>query len=299
MSLLATLFLLIGTHSSQPEPSKLPQCSEPVGWDKIAERDPRFVVFGELHGTQQAPAFVGRLACNLASKGQRILVAVELSAADDQKLQDAWKQPVALFEKSLSKMGWRGRSDGVASEAMFAMLVRLHNLKAQGFPVDVVAFNGPKDGEKSQRFADLPGQGPHEAEQADNIAQASNASDYDRVLVLVGNFHARMGAVTWRGVQFDPMAKRLALYGTTLSLNMRYAEGTSWNCVLKPSTTQNDKPVTDDALDCGNHVTRGSPDLGPHPFIELSAASGASQVADYDGFFWVGRISGSPPAVVD
>lgn len=299
MSLLASLFLLVGTHSGQLEPSKLEQCGEPAGWDKIAERDPRFVVFGELHGTQQAPDFVGRLACDLASKGQRILVAVELSAADDQKLQDAWELPVALFEKSLSKMGWRGRGDGVASEAMFAMLVRLHNLKTRGFSVNVVAFNGPKDGEKSQRFVDLPGQGPHEAVQADNIAQASNASDYDRVLVLVGNIHARMGTVTWRGVQFDPMAKRLALYGPTLSLNMRYAEGTSWNCVLKASTTQDAKPVTGDALDCGNHATRGGPNLGPYPFIELTTASGANHVADYDGFFWVGQISGSPPAVED
>lgn len=299
MSLLASLFLLFGTHDDQPEPARLQQCGEPAGWDKIAERDPHFVVFGELHGTQQAPAFVGGLACDLSSKGQRILVAVELSAADDQKLQDAWKLPATLFERSLSQIGWRGRSDGVASEAMFAMLVRLHNLKAQGFPVDVVAFNGPKDSEMSRRFSDLPGQGPHEAEQADNIAQASNASDYDRVLVLVGNFHARMGSVTWRGVQFDPMAKRLALYGTTLSLNMRYAEGTSWNCVLKPSTTRDDGPITGEALDCGNHATRGSADLGPYPFIELTTASDASQVPDYDGFFWVGQISGSPPAVAD
>ena len=179
------------------------------------------------------------------------------------------------------------------------MLVRLHNLKADGFPVDVVAFNGSKGGETSQRFADLPGQGPHEAEQADNIAHASNASNYDRVLVLVGNFHARKGTVAWRGVQFDPMAKRLALYGATLSLNMRYAEGTSWNCVLKPSAARDAKPVTSDSLDCGHHPTRGSPDLGPYPFIELTTASGAGQVADYDGFFWVGQISGSPPAVVD
>lgn len=299
MSLLASLLLLTGAHGGQLEPSKLQQCSEPAGWDKIIERDPHYVVFGELHGTEQAPAFVGRLACYLASKGQRILVAVELSAADDQELQDAWKLPVTLFEKSLSEIGWRGRNDGVASEAMFAMLVRLHNLNAQGFPIDVVAFNAPRDDKQPERFADLPGQGPHDAEQADNIAQASNISEYDRVLVLVGNIHALKTSVAWRGVQFDPMAKRLALYGSTLSLDMRYAEGTSWNCVLKHSATPDDQPVTDDALDCGNHATRGSEDLGPDPFIELVTTTGESQVADYDGFFWVGQVSGSPPAVVD
>ncbi|PQM26917.1 hypothetical protein CVO77_18250 [Sphingopyxis lindanitolerans] len=299
MSLIAGLFLLVAGQSELPDASKSSQCSVPKGWDAIVDRDPRFVVFGEQHGTQQAPAFIADLACALSSKGQRTLVAVELSAADDRKLQDAWKLPANQFAGSLLEIGWRGRKDGVASRAMFDMLVRLHDLKERGLPVRIVAFNAPRDEEQSRRFADLPGQGPHEAGQAENIAQAANGLEYDRVLVLAGNFHARKGSVTWRGVQFDPMARRLTQYGTTITLNMRFAEGTSWNCVLKPSANQGGKPVTDQSLDCGNHPTRGSADLGPVPFIALASASDADQSGDYDGYFWVGPIRGSPPAAAE
>jgi hypothetical protein len=295
MDLIAILLLLIAAQSNTPEAPQNERCSEPKGWEQINARDPRFVVFGELHGTQQSPDFIANLACGLSSQGQKILVAVELSAAEDSKLQEAWKLPADRFDDALLESGWRGRTDGVASAAMFSMIVRLHNLKEQGSPISIVAFNGTKDRKKSVRFSDLPGQGPHEAEQAANIAEAANTSEYDRVLVLVGNFHARTGSVALPGVQFDPMAKRLAQYGSTVSLNMRYAEGTSWNCVLKAPKEQNDKPVTADSLDCGIHHTRGSKDIGSEPFIELTPSPGTEQNADYDGYFWVGPISGSPP----
>src|SRR3546814_2334378 len=44
-----------------------PDCAMPQGWPAIAERRPHYVIFGETHGTREAPAFVGRIACALAS----------------------------------------------------------------------------------------------------------------------------------------------------------------------------------------------------------------------------------------
>lgn len=272
------------------------ECKVPLGWDVIADQGPRYVVFGELHGTQQGPEFIGNLACALAAKKQRILVAVEKSATDDRELQTAWKLPGGQFGKALTDIGWWGSKDGVASEAMFVMLVRLHALKERGLPIGVVAFNGIKDEDQSKRFADLLGQGPHEAAQAENIARAAALADYDRVLVLVGNFHARKDRIERRGAQFDPMAKRLAQHGKTVSLDMRYAEGSSWTCVMKSGLkVEPGKPVTADSLDCGSHPTKGSPDLRRDPFIELDPVSTDGPNGKYDGFFWVGAISGSPP----
>src|SRR3546814_8671163 len=37
-----------------------PDCAMPQGWPAIAERRPHYVIFGETHGTREAPAFVGR-----------------------------------------------------------------------------------------------------------------------------------------------------------------------------------------------------------------------------------------------
>lgn len=190
--------------------------------------------------------------------------------------------------------GWAAMMESPV-RALFAMLVRLHDLKETGLPIGVVAFNGIRDEDQSRRFADLPRQGPHEAAQAENIARGAGLANYDQVLVLVGNFHARKGAVNQQGVQFDPMAKRLAQYGRIVSLDMRYAAGSSWNCVLKSGVrAEPGKPLATDSMDCGNHPTNGSPDLRRAPFIELAPSNQGSS-GEYDGFFWVGPISGSPP----
>ena len=96
----------------------------PGGWSDVTELEPRFVVFGELHGTRQGPEFIGNLACALASRGERILLAVEHSSTNDAALQAAWSLPADRFGQALVETGWAGRQDGVASQAMFAMLVR-------------------------------------------------------------------------------------------------------------------------------------------------------------------------------
>lgn len=305
MKLAARLLLLVALNAGtsaigqevRPATSRSPDCKVPQGWSSVAEREPRYVVLGELHGTRQGPEFIANLACALAAKGERILIAVEQSATDDAALQAAWKLPAGQFGKALSQIGWFGRDDGVASEAMFDMLVQMHDLKETGLPLGVVAFNGLKDEEQARRFADLPGQGPHEAAQAENIAQAIASGAHDRVLILVGNFHARKDRVERRGAQFDPMARRLAQMGKTITLDMRYGDGSSWNCILKPGVKpEPGKPVTAESLDCGNHATRGNADLDRPPFIELGATSSDGPAGAFDGFFWVGPIEGSQPA---
>ena len=85
-----------GSASEMPVAS---QCALPEGWSQVAEWGSRYVVFGELHGTHESPAFVGDLACALASRDRRVLVAVELDSTIDGALQDAWKQPVSRFKQ--------------------------------------------------------------------------------------------------------------------------------------------------------------------------------------------------------
>ncbi|HEX8062893.1 MAG TPA: hypothetical protein VF535_06725, partial [Allosphingosinicella sp.] len=188
-------------------------CSVPEGWSRVAARKTPYIIFGEVHGTRESPAFVEATACGLAAKGARVLVGVEHNATDDPALQAAWSLPDAQFPAALRALGWAGRKDGVASQAMFELLLRLHRLKERGRRIDVVAFNGARDAEQRERFKDLPGQGPHEAAQAENVRRAAEAKRYDHVLVLVGNLHARKQPVTRGGMSFEPMAMRLAPAG--------------------------------------------------------------------------------------
>jgi hypothetical protein len=272
-------------------------CSIPDGWNAIAKREPKFVVFGELHGTRQGPEFIDGLVCALAKSGKSVLLGIEHDARDNAALQQAWVLPDEQFPTALAKIHWSGRTDGVASEAMFAMLVRLHALRQRGFPIHVVAFNSFRDQAQTKRFANLPGQGPHEAAQADNIQAAAKAGRYDVVIALVGNFHANIAPVTWSNATFDPMARRLALHGKVISLDMRYGDGTSWNCQLKAGV----KPVlgvpTNLAdIECAVHPVIGYPDAVPARSIRLDAST-KSGSRKYDGYYRVGPIEGSPPAV--
>jgi hypothetical protein len=270
------------------------RCDLPTGWSEVAKLEPRFVVFGELHGTNEGPRFVGALACALARRNKRVLVAIEHNASDNAALQAAWNSDE--FEEKLASLGFAGRSDGIASMAMFDMALELHLLKESGLPVAIVAFNGFEDERQRYRFADLPGQGPHEAAQAENIANASMAQSYDYVLVLVGNLHARKTPISRNGNEFDPMARRLLQYGKVVSLNMRYAGGASWNCLLKPGADRTTKAIAQGDLDCGQHPSKGEPSLGPAMFIGLEEAKVDGRLT-FDGFFWVGAISASPPKI--
>lgn len=271
-------------------------CEVPEGWAEVGALEPKYVVFGELHGTREGPGFVSETLCRLAEQGERLLLAVEHSASENDKLQAVWLLSTEEFKRALPSTGWVGRKDGVASEAMFELMARAHELKELGFPIDVVAFNGGRDAAQRAKWAHLPSQGPHEAAQAENIYTAGSAEAYDRVLVLVGNYHARKQPIDIGAGEFEPMAMRLAKLDKTVSLNMRYADGFAWNCLLRPEAeVEPGMPIPEEAIDCNNHPTSGYPDLKRSPFIQLDPVPSDRTSSDYDGFFWVGAISGSQP----
>jgi hypothetical protein len=274
------------------------QCSLPEGWGQVVQSNPRYVVFGEIHGSREAPAFVGNLACVLAKRGERVLVAVELSARADAAFQAAWRLPPAQFPAELLKQGWADETDGRGSEAMRDMLIRLHAIKSTGMPIAIVAFNGDRDDAQRTKFARLPGQEPHEAAQAENIRAAVAAGRYDRVLVLTGNVHAQKMPIERRGTVFRPMAMHLAPAAQVVSLNMATAGGASWNCKMragyKPVPGQ---PIGADAIECAAHPLRADAELELPPFVSLKPLPGEPVTPSYDGIFWLGPISASPPVI--
>lgn len=73
-----------------------PACSSPAGGGRAltcasahaqnAEL-PRIIVFGEVHGIEEAPKFLGNWICNLAIKGEAVVVGIE-HPFDEQALLD-------------------------------------------------------------------------------------------------------------------------------------------------------------------------------------------------------------------
>ncbi|MBD8679423.1 hypothetical protein [Sphingomonas sp. CFBP 13720] len=273
-------------------------CDMPLGWGDIALRKPRFGVFGEVHGTQEAPELFGRVACALAAQGKSVLVAVEHDVSFDPAYQAAWRQPPEKFAAALLQAGWKGSRDGKGSVAMLDMLKRLHQLAWQGRAIRLTAFDGERDDVQHRKFGTLPGQRPREAAQADNIRIAADQASYDFILVLTGNFHASKQSFKRGGTAVEPMAMHLARIGPMVTLDARYSRGSAWTCELKPGMrSEPGKPISKDAIECAIHSVGMQPDLGQNQFLSLNASSDADDA--YDGFFWLGTIHGSPPAVRD
>ena len=242
--------------------------------------------------------FVANLACSLAKKRKRILVAIENQVLFNGDLQRALALDRASFKAALTARGWAGRNDGIASEAMFNLLETLHDLKQAGHAVDVVYFSGNRDKEQAASFAALSGQGPGEAAKAENIDTAAQKSGYAVTLVLTGNFHARKANAKRGDVEFAPMAKHLTQYGKVLSLDMVYAAGSSWNCQIKPGVRiVPGQPLSASQMDCGAHATPGTTERAPKLAIELFSQNEKDAATGFDGVYWVGPISASGPLV--
>ncbi|MDQ2892299.1 MAG: hypothetical protein M3R64_04295 [Pseudomonadota bacterium] len=273
-------------------------CQLPAGWDAVEARHTPYVVFGEVHGSSEAPDFVGETACALARRGDRILVAIEQRGSESEALQRVWRLPHPGFTAALRALPmWAGRNDGVGSEAMFALLVRLHALSASGKRIDIVAFDGPKDDAQRARFGGLPGQGVREASQAANIRTAASLARYDRVLVLTGNAHARLLPVRFGQSTYDAMAMHLASRGQITSLDLRADAGTSWNCQMS-GRPEPGKPIDASQIKCEPFPYSGSNSPGGKPRIVLGATDERIRFDPaYDGFFFVGRVTASPPLV--
>jgi len=271
-------------------------CDMPSGWIDIVSRKPRFVVFGEVHGTQEAPELVSRVACALAAQGKSVLLAVEHDVAFDPAYQAAWRQPPKKFAAALLQAGWKGSRDGKGSVAMLDTLKQLHQLAWQGRAIRITAFDGVRDEAQRRKFSALARQGQREAAQADNIRIATDAASYDIVLVLTGNGHARKQPFKRGGIAVEPMAMHLMRIGPTVTLDASFSGGSAWTCELKPRMRpEPGKPIRVNAIECAVHPLGRQPDLGHTPFLSLTASPDANDA--YDGFFWLGTIHGSPPAV--
>jgi hypothetical protein len=292
---IALLLGISGPGAAQHVPTPIP------GWEQVAAQNPRFVIFGELHGTAESPRLVGQVAAMLAAQGQRVLVAIEHDAQRDAALQTLWAEPHEGFaERLLSATRWAGRQDGVASVAMRDMLQFLHAKRSQGAAISVTAFNGFRDDAQHSRLQTPGSQTGHERAQAENIAAAAERGRYDIVLVLVGSLHARRAMLQLGDFRVLPMAMHLSSRGSIVSLQMISGGGSSWICTDRAGARPiAGETVGPEPLYCGAQVVRDRGLVTGAPMIALGPVPGHRDESPraFDGYYWVGPVTASPPAV--
>jgi hypothetical protein len=102
------------------------------------------------------------------------------------------------------------------------------------------------------------------------------------VIALVGNVHARAAqGLSWDPT-YRPLGWRLSQTGHRVwALDAAFASGTVWLCSVGAN------------LDCGEHPAKGQA-VGATTLVKVW---GERSREGFDGFFYVGPVSASPPAV--
>src|SRR5262249_48244590 len=170
-----------------------------------------FTIFGEIHGSEEIPAFVGLATCHAAAVGGEVVLALEI--------ENQYQRDVDAYVASdggpparaalLAVNHWESQA-GRASGAMLALIDRARELRRN---VRVFLFDdGNPDGEARDRGM------------AAALAALVEASPDATVLVLTGNLHARINSERWMA------ARLLARFPRLRSLDAAHPPGEVFGC---------------------------------------------------------------------
>lgn len=216
--MLATLALL--TASAAPA-ACLPVEGAATLW---AKRETRWVIVGEMHGTNETPDAFTNLVCLAAQSRGPVTVAIEYPA-DMQAVLDVWLASdggESARTALLAAPFWRrSTQDGRTSVAFLRMLDRLRMMHRAGTVRSVRAFCPPNDG---------PVVSDYNAAMADRLTTIADAAP-GLVMVLVGNFHAINRVMTTPQGSIRPAASLLPA-NKKASVDIVGSGGSMWACQM-------------------------------------------------------------------
>jgi len=229
----------------------------------------RFLIVGEIHGTNEIPQVVGNVVCNLALEGP-VTLALEIPVDEQERIAEFVSGDEGSLEALLAGAHWddSGTTDGRSSQAMLDLIKAARDLRLQGREVEVQTFDIGAEADYKER----------ERNMADNLRALRKQSSDSFTVVLVGNLHARRT----KGTPFDPDAEPLAYllsreFERILSLNVVFRGGSAWVCTAPEK-------------------------CGPFELPEKSSNSAVMSVEEtdptlgYDAVLHIGRVSASSPA---
>lgn len=233
-----------------------------------------------MHGTVEAPAFVGALVCHLSHSGRAVVLGLEYPSDEQHFIQEFLHARTDEPRPALlSTPFWiRPVQDGRTSRAMLELLYSVRRQIRNGARVRVVAFDSPSthgpDATASFNARD-------EAMANRLRHELSNIGAEEIPLVFTGNVHARktkglraMNAPSGMG-NAEPLGYRLKDLGF-VHMNIEFQGGSLWTCV-SPSK-------------CGPQK------LGePGPAVSSFSIRPSADPA-YDLQYFVGALTASLPA---
>jgi hypothetical protein len=276
--MILSLFALVVMETTNAAAPTRPQTCQPVSGLSALLKRGNIMLFGEMHGTQEIPAFIADVVCITARRRIPVTLGLEIpfeeQAAIDRFLDSGGG---AAAEARLTEGGfWRPKlQDGRPSIAMLRLIGQARALRASGHKVRIVAYDS-KPGTISQE---------RDRVMARNLATVAGREPRSLLVVLSGNVHNRLTrGVSWNS-EYEPMGYLLTKSISSLriiSLNVSHEGGEAWGC---RSPSPDSEEVT-----CAPYSYRLQ--VGASAWsVELNAAPGAP----FSGTYGVGRISASPP----
>lgn len=249
-------------------------CEQSMAIDPaIATDKVRFVIVGELHGTDTAPEMFGDLVCS-AVRQQPITVHLEFPASLDHAFQDYM---LTGDEAALAQITdhWLFRSkdyDGRGSLAIYQLILRLRAMSIKGFDIVINATQPDYTTLKPQYYYELA--------MANNWMRAAAKRPEAKNYVLVGNFHAKR-AVDETGRQ---SAASFLMPDDYVALNRCAEGGTAANMIM------NDEGIIVSATSKLSKIGKDR-ERGIYPTEAFEQTQSGSSSSPYDGFYCAGRPS--------
>jgi hypothetical protein len=250
-------------------------CASVSGATLLLVADPVILV-GELHGTNESPAFVEALTCTALSFELEVTVGLEIPDDETSSIEAFLASdggPVARDDLLSGPFWTSGFADGRQSMAMVDLLDSFRRHISHGAALHVVLLDSNDATDR-------------DAHMADRVIDAVEASPDAVAITLTGNVHNRR----IRGASFDPDYEPMGYLVTealseqsVLALDIRYSGGTAWNCTPNSG--------------CGPHtVTANTTD---HPALDGAIASvdvlPEPNANGLDATYYVGELSVAAP----
>jgi hypothetical protein len=274
---LLVLGMTIIACAGAPAPAPSPGCRQVPGLGEVlADHD--VVLVGEMHGTVESPGFVSAAVCLAVQSGRKVTVGLEVPEQEESRFQRYLLSPGSAADRAALLAGafWRSDyQDGRSSGAMLGMLESLRSLRSGGAALRVTLIDS---------LQEPPVTGPaRDRAMATRLKEAMAAAPKDLFLVLTGNIHTRIGRGTPWDKDYEPMGfvlSQLAPGYRLAALDVQYTGGTAWFCLGEL------------AASCAVHEVRGGAPPATPPVTQLAHLSPEG----YNGFYFVGRLTASPPA---
>lgn len=199
-------------------------CPDVKNVDKVLASPEPIIIIGEIHGYIEPPKLIEAFICHSLKQDYKTLFAIEISQDKEEAISEYVKSSgdKVARRKILSDSRWLSIGDGRQTQSIFNILNVIRDYKSQGYQLSTVNFVPSNEAIKSFSLDNFSSE--YEKLLAKNIMDGFRIHKPDKMIVLVGNLHAKNGYGRFAGQTYQLMANYIdPRQSITLNISSEYA----------------------------------------------------------------------------